>query len=222
MGVKSYSLLNGLKAGIKRARKARKYTQASFAEAFGVSVETVRNWEQGKNIPEASRLLDMCGFFDCDMDYLFCRIDEKKHDVKFISEYTGLSEENIERLHQYNTSPFAYKHHIESLNEILSCSDFETILKRIGGFKRAVSECETAKTDFHEASAQSVAHIVQEIASNVDQVTVPPIDAGIYEAKFDRAIEKRDAIEYALDTLFRNILQEIRKDAEQTAGNSTQ
>ena len=36
---------------VKAIRTKLEMTQAAFAEAFGVSVATVRNWEQGRRIP---------------------------------------------------------------------------------------------------------------------------------------------------------------------------
>jgi putative transcriptional regulator len=37
---------------VKSARKRLGMTQKTFAENFGVSVETVRNWEQGRRRPD--------------------------------------------------------------------------------------------------------------------------------------------------------------------------
>ena len=52
------------KNGIKRARKKNGYTQQSFSEEFGVCIETVRNWEQGRNIPDGATLKKLCNFFN--------------------------------------------------------------------------------------------------------------------------------------------------------------
>jgi len=37
---------------VRELRKRLDLTQAEFAETFGVSCETLRNWEQGKRKPE--------------------------------------------------------------------------------------------------------------------------------------------------------------------------
>lgn len=94
---------NSLKDGLKRARKEKGLTQMDFSKMFKidntpVSITTVRNWEQGRTYPEAKTLEALCDFYQCDMDYLFGRIDCKTHDTQFISDYTGLSEEAIDKL----------------------------------------------------------------------------------------------------------------------------
>lgn len=87
--------------GLKRARKAKGYTQESFAEAFGVSKETVRNWEQQSRntAPNINVFLKLCDFFDCDPDYLLNVTDCKRHDVQDVVDYTHLSEHAVIALH---------------------------------------------------------------------------------------------------------------------------
>ncbi len=91
--------------GFKRARKNAGYTQESFVQSFLdrerheiTTLGTVRNWEQNRAVPEITTIQQLCEFFDCDMDYLFNRIECKNHNVDFIHEYTGLSEEAINTL----------------------------------------------------------------------------------------------------------------------------
>lgn len=95
--------------GLKRARKKAGYrsqkrfvealNEAYKAEGFSVTVDTVENWEQGKSSPAMNVFLKLCDFFDCSADYLLYKIDEKNHDLQFICEYTGLSEESVIVLH---------------------------------------------------------------------------------------------------------------------------
>jgi putative transcriptional regulator len=39
-------------AGVKKARSALGLSQTEFAQMIGVSVGTLRNWEQGRRVPE--------------------------------------------------------------------------------------------------------------------------------------------------------------------------
>lgn len=96
MGDKLHSF--SFKDGFKRARKNNRYTQKTFADEFNISIETVKNWEQGRNIPEIKTLEKLCDFFQCDLDYLFNNIECKTHDVQFIQDCTGLSEAAINRI----------------------------------------------------------------------------------------------------------------------------
>ncbi len=102
-------ILRSFSNGFKNARthaldaNGKKYTQDSFAEEFGVSVDTVKNWEQGRVTPNVKTLIELCDFFECDMDYLFGTLNCKKHDIQFIQNETGLSETAINRLQEAKT-----------------------------------------------------------------------------------------------------------------------
>ena len=100
-------------AGFKRARKKKGYTQDGFCKAFNeyradfaVPIYTVRNWEQGRSIPEWKTIEILCDFFECDVDYLFNTIEQTTHDIAFICGYTGLSEETIKNLHYLSRLTF--------------------------------------------------------------------------------------------------------------------
>lgn len=76
-------------------------TQEKFAEEMDVSIETVRNWEQGRFLPEIGTMFKIADTLDCDLDYLTGRLDKRTHDLQFIHEQTGLSEKAIKRLQQF-------------------------------------------------------------------------------------------------------------------------
>lgn len=126
MGVKLHSFKKGFKQARKSARdiNGKKYTQGSFAEAFNVSVETVKNWEQGRFTPTADTLIELCDFFDCDMDYLFGTLDCKRHNTQFIHDYTGLSEKVIERMHILNYNDGI----MSTLNDVIEYGLFDAII----------------------------------------------------------------------------------------------
>ena len=78
---------------IKSLRKSAGYKrQQDFADAFGRSIDTIQNWEQGKTWPTMEDFLLLCDHFHCDADYLVGRIGTKTHDLNFICSETGLSE----------------------------------------------------------------------------------------------------------------------------------
>lgn len=87
--------------GLKRARKAKGYTQQELADELDSTLISVRNWEQGIVEPKMSTLHKLCRFYECDLDYLCGNIDCKTEDVQFIHDYTGLSEDAINKLHSY-------------------------------------------------------------------------------------------------------------------------
>lgn len=100
-GIRLQDLRNNRWQGIyDQKKKRRTTTQEKFAEAVGVSVDTVRNWEQGRVLPEMEKLFKIAEVLDCDLDYLTGRLREPTHDIQFIHEQTGLSEKAIKKLQQ--------------------------------------------------------------------------------------------------------------------------
>lgn len=91
------------KAGLKRARKRAGYkTQEEFANGIKKSIETVRNWEQGKTKPSLDDFIQLCEDLSCDADYLLDNLDEQTHDIDFICKYTGLSSDAVNYLQVMN------------------------------------------------------------------------------------------------------------------------
>ena len=54
-------------------RKKLGMTQEEIAERLFVSRQTVSRWENGSVVPDAQTLIQICDFFDCDMDILLRR-----------------------------------------------------------------------------------------------------------------------------------------------------
>ena len=46
------------------------HTQKDLADALGVCLQTVRNWEQGRNYPPGDKLLMICELYGTSADYL--------------------------------------------------------------------------------------------------------------------------------------------------------
>ena len=95
--------LDSLAMALKRARKDAGLTQEELAEALKARgkighIRTIMNWEQGISAPSMGMLIYLTEFYDCDLDYLTGRIDCKTHDLQFIHDVTGLSEEAIKKL----------------------------------------------------------------------------------------------------------------------------
>ena len=62
---------------------------------------TIQSWEQGKSVPTADVLANICDLLECDADYLLGRIDQRTHDITDAHRYTGLSSKALEQLHEY-------------------------------------------------------------------------------------------------------------------------
>ncbi len=126
-----------LKKNLKEARKKAGYkTQEDFAKAFHVSIDTVRNWEQGRGVPEIGTLLYLAEFLDCDLDYLIGRIEKPTHDLQFITDELRLSERAVRKLQRIAFTDRATGN-AEALSRLIEHDDFEYLLSllntRIGG-----------------------------------------------------------------------------------------
>jgi DNA-binding transcriptional regulator YiaG len=45
------------KVDIKRIRESQNLSQPEFATLYGLEVDTLRNWEQGRNVPDRSTMV---------------------------------------------------------------------------------------------------------------------------------------------------------------------
>ena len=102
MSDKLHTIKNDFSKNFKKIRKAHGYTQVNFVEKYcedygekAISVYTIKNWEQGRTVPELQTIWDLCEIFNCDIDYLFGRIDYSTHDLEFICSKIGLSEDAV-------------------------------------------------------------------------------------------------------------------------------
>lgn len=89
----------GEKRGLKNKRgNPRFLSQPELAHELDISLDTLKNWEQHYNVPDMDTLLKICDSYQCDLDWLFGRIDESTHDIKHISSVTGLSADSTEKI----------------------------------------------------------------------------------------------------------------------------
>lgn len=51
-------------------KRSNNMTQEKLAERMGVSRQTVSKWESGENVPELSKLTELCALFSCSLDAL--------------------------------------------------------------------------------------------------------------------------------------------------------
>lgn len=130
-------LLKNLQSGLKRARKNaktagnKKMTQKQLADSLGVTVESVRKWEQGNVRPPIDRMYDMCELYQCDMNYLTGVNDCTTQDIQGIHDYTGLSEQAIKEISIRNSEERTDQHKLDTLSLLLCNPDFWKILNGI-------------------------------------------------------------------------------------------
>ena len=116
---------------IKLMRESRMITQVEFADSLNVSIDSVKNWEQGYNYPALEMLIQIADYFSCEVDYLLGRINSKTNQIQAVYDLIGLSEKSIEAIqNQANLlrDPFIGK---ESQNENKEFLTFSLHLEEI-------------------------------------------------------------------------------------------
>lgn len=67
---------------IAMARKQKSWIQTQLSEALGVSIDTVRRWEQGKRSPDADMLQKLAQALDTTTGYLLGETDDPRRDTE--------------------------------------------------------------------------------------------------------------------------------------------
>lgn len=167
---------------LKKARKAKYKTQEKFAEALGCSVETVRNWEQGRTAPETGTLFLIAELLDCDLDYLTGRIERPTHDLEFITDQLGLSEEAVKKIMRMSKSQ------VKSISEIIEHPKFGRMTEQVKNLKD--------KQALNDATA---ALVINHVLKGMDDKKAAPVHENMIE----------QAIIYNLSNLFTQIVCDI-------------
>ena len=77
---------------LKAIRKMKYKSQEAFAEDLNISDrKTVSKWETGETEIPMTRLPDICNALECDMDYIFGKINTPKNCTTNVMQETGLS-----------------------------------------------------------------------------------------------------------------------------------
>ena len=121
----------------------RKFCEKFNEKEYGVPVlleRTLRSWESGQNRPNLNYLKAFCNFFSVDMSYWFDdqRISSKKI-ISDISDYTGLREETIKRLHDLNMGTDATSLNMLNLiNDLMTSKCGDDFLSNLESLKETL------------------------------------------------------------------------------------
>ena len=77
---------------LKRIRTKCGLTQGKFADEMNISLDTVKNWEQGYNYPSIDMLVSISEYFKCDLDYLIGQQSMPNKEFSHIADMIGISE----------------------------------------------------------------------------------------------------------------------------------
>ena len=124
----------------------RGMTQEQFANALDVSIDTVKNWEQGYNYPRIEDIDKICRIFHCKYDYLFGADDRMQEDL-------GLSEN---ALHVLRLTKEWGDHNIVS--HLIENIDFIEVLLKLTDTNYTKAVQETQKHQLVELALPEIIH----------------------------------------------------------------
>lgn len=111
---------------IQSERITADLSKVELAKEVGCSRQLIAKWEKGDGTLFLNEMLAMCNLFDCELGYLLCEYDCKTRTATDIHEETGLSEDAVNKLHEWTNPPFNQENltflsraHINFLNEII-------------------------------------------------------------------------------------------------------
>ena len=81
MLIKNDDVLKVLGKKIKQARLSKKFTQEYVAENVDISIDLLRNIENGRNIGSVPTLLNLCNFLSISPNFLFSELLTYKEDT---------------------------------------------------------------------------------------------------------------------------------------------
>lgn len=113
-----------------------------WGELFGVTRQTITNWQMKDASPDIIKLTAIAKYFDVSTDYLLGLSDTKSPDisVRATAEYTGLSEEAVEKFHNGIVDNVAYGarlnqqkryDYLRIASEFICSNEFSEIIHRL-------------------------------------------------------------------------------------------
>ena len=170
-------------------------TQEQFAEAFGVSLDTVRNWEQGRTMPPADKLCELSDYYGCSIDYILGRIECETIDRQRIQDLTHLSNKAIKAIVELPFYDMETGEVYEPDYELADADAHEVIIEKqaINGNYRRIEALNALLESPHFAAfldkLYSCKHpgrtVSEEISRNKKMIELTTIQAQAYKAFVD-------------------------------------
>ncbi len=148
--------------------------QKELAEYLGVTDNTISYFVSGKRMPNTAQIKKIVEFFNVSADYLLCLSDvaTTNKDIKFICDYTGLSEKSVDVLHFYRNVEMIYP----TVNKLLE-SETSSLLQELGYMcsdmpkDKLKEKCEKNNIDFEklENIIETKSYECLQVVSTIEQ-----------------------------------------------------
>ena len=195
-----------MRGGFKKARMKTGLTQSQVAKEMDVNLKTVMNWEQGVSNPDFKTAMKLSELFNCDLDCLTGRLNESTHDIHFVHEFTGLSEDAMEKISDPDLGNPAGK----TLSRMIETERFDNLITTYKIFLTFVDRItaddaddpspwlELNKENVVLGTQQAARHFKQEVLSAMASVCDDDLYGRINnvrkEAMFSRLKNNRDEV----------------------------
>ena len=127
-------------------KNGKPMTQENLAENLHISRQTLAKWEKGETYPSYQDMVNLCGLFKCDMDYLTGKIPCKTRENTDIQKETRLSEETIKRIKRIPS----FRQLIEYISKGLIPYDSDNTVEKL--FDSIEKYIQTPDTEFKQSA----------------------------------------------------------------------
>lgn len=157
---------------LRALREERGVSQATLALALGVSKSTIGLYETGDTLPDVQTADMVADYFKISVDYLLGRtgVRSTSSDIQSICTYTGLDENAIEWLHDFNLESELCDACIGVLNRFAGSEEFENLLNYIDYAGKVVRESEANRDSRPFPPMKEIAGAVEKVQKTMLQV----------------------------------------------------
>lgn len=195
---------------------------AKIAKHLDCTPQAINQYKLGVSVPQTEKLVKIAEYYNVSVDYLLGLSDVKSTDpkVKEICEYTGLSEEAIEKLHEhteFNKNYPQYKNVLEHLDIFIENCGY--IFEYLNKYIESVSLCgalekEYPNIDFTVGDRGLVVNIK---AREVKQKTFLEDEKEVLKDYQEEVEEKQPLYLYNLQKMFVEFVEKYGEEKKKCA-----
>ncbi len=164
---------------------------------------SVSDWIKGKYYPRSIKdIMDLCNILNCSMDYLFDYNECSQHDIHFVHDYTGLSEETIDKLSDRISREWV----CGALDKLIPMQTFRYVLFHIFEYIKERSRLKNIGPDYD----------VELIISYSDKNCGNYLGEGKFEKEYHELEDKIEHQEFQINKWFIQTISSIRDSIEKS------
>lgn len=152
---------------LKELRKAKGDTLAVAAEGMGVTRSTLGLYEKGENVPDVKTIVRIARHYGATVNYLLGEQERPTYELSFIAAETGLSNEAIANISEYQTDYDDGVRYGEILSRFIESNYFFVIFDTVS---QAVRYAGTEVFRRNAGNKTDLNEIAKELINNASEV----------------------------------------------------